>query len=461
MKAKILIADDDRNLSEVLKGILRRLEHRVKICEDAQEAVRLLAEEEWNLLICDARMWQRTCDKSDLLKTAVSRAVPVAVTVTYGTQPLADKAVAAGAFVSVMKPFRADEVIRATEMGLALSKETAKEAQEEEAISQEDSLQAGGPEHHFGYFIGESPQMKALYEQISKIASMDLTVLVRGESGTGKELVARAIHESSPRANRPFIAVNCAALSDQLLESELFGYVKGAFTGAFHNKEGLFQAANGGTLFLDEIGSVSVNTQQVLLRVLEDHQVRQVGGTESVTVNTRVVAATNENMEQRIADGKFRLDLFHRLSVFPVVVPPLRERRDDIPLLASYFLRRKECEATFTPEAMRILCAFDWPGNVRQLENAILRLIALLPEGAQTIGADILPDEYKQPPKESVQTKVAEPKVDTSLSLKAYLRQCERNYMRQVLENCNGDKEAASRSLGISLATFYRKFDGE
>ena len=196
--------------------------------------------------------------------------------------------------------------------------------------------------------------------------------------------------------------------------------------------------------------------------MLEDHQVRQVGGTESVTVNTRVVAATNENMEKRIEEGKFRLDLFHRLSVFPVIVPPLRERREDIPLLASYFLHQKECEAVFTPEAMRILCAFDWPGNVRQLENAILRLIALLPEGAQTIGAELLPDEFKQPPKESAQPKATvEPKVDTSLSLKAYLRQCERNYMRQVLENCNGDKEAAARSLGISLATFYRKYDGE
>ena len=462
MKAKILIADDDRNLSEVLKGILRRLEHRVKICDDAVEAVRLLTEEEWNLLICDARMWQRTRDKADLLQIAVLRNVPVAVTVTYGTQPLAEDALASGAFVSVMKPFRADEVIRATEAGLALSKEMASNAQAEQASALEETSQEEGPERHLGYFIGESPRMNTLYEQISKIASMDLTVLIRGESGTGKELVARAIHENSPRANRPFIAVNCAALSDQLLESELFGYVKGAFTGAFHNKEGLFQAANGGTLFLDEIGSVSVNTQQVLLRVLEDHQVRQVGGTESVTVNTRVVAATNENMEKRIEEEKFRLDLFHRLSVFPVIVPPLRERREDIPLLASYFLHQKECEAVFTPEAMRILCAFDWPGNVRQLENAVLRLIALLPEGAQSIGVELLPDEFKQPPKEPAQPKaVAEPKVDTSLSLKAYLRQCERNYMRQVLENCNGDKEAAARSLGISLATFYRKYDGE
>ena len=403
-------------------------------------------------------MWQRSRDKEDMVGTAVSHSIPVAVTVTYGTQPLAATALEAGAFVSVMKPFRADEVIRAVEEGLTLCKNNA---QKEEVASEEEQPKVSS-ELHLGYFIGESPRMGELYEQIQKIASTDMTVLIRGESGTGKELVAKAIHECSSRARRPFIAVNCAALSDQLLESELFGYVKGAFTGAFHNKEGLFQAADGGTLFLDEIGSVSINTQQVLLRVLEDHLVRQVGGTESISVNTRVIAATNENMEQRIEDGKFRLDLFHRLSVLPVSVPPLRERREDIPLLVNYFLRKKECDAKLTAEAMRLLVNFDWPGNVRQMENAVLRLVAMLPEGEHLIGAESLPDEFKQPAKEPVSQKApTEPKIDTSLSLKAYLRQCERNYMRQVLENLGGDKEAASRSLGISLATFYRKYDGE
>ncbi len=403
-------------------------------------------------------MWQRTRDKEDMVGTAVARSIPVAVTVTYGTQPLATAALEAGAYISVMKPFRADEVIRAVEEGLALSKTNA----QKENVAKEEEKTEASSELHLGYFIGEAPRMVELYEQIQKIASTDMTVLIRGESGTGKELVAKAIHECSSRARRPFVAVNCAALSDQLLESELFGYVKGAFTGAFHNKEGLFQAADGGTLFLDEIGSVSINTQQVLLRVLEDHLVRQVGGTESISVNTRVIAATNENMEQRIEDGKFRLDLFHRLSVLPIAVPPLRERREDIPLLVNYFLRKKECDANLTAEAMRILVNFDWPGNVRQMENAVLRLVALLPEGEHLIGAESLPEEFRQPPKETgFQKAAAEPKVDTSLSLKAYLRQCERNYMRQVLENLGGDKEAASRSLGISLATFYRKYDGE
>ena len=403
-------------------------------------------------------MWQRSREKEDMVGTAVSHSIPVAVTVTYGTQPLAAAALEAGAYVSVMKPFRAEEVIRAVEEGLALGKANA----QKETIAPEEEPAENSSELHLGYFIGEAPRMVELYEQIQKIASTDMTVLIRGESGSGKELVAKAIHECSSRALRPFVAVNCAALSEQLLESELFGYVKGAFTGAFHNKEGLFQAADGGTLFLDEIGSVSINTQQVLLRVLEDHLVRQVGGTESISVNTRVIAATNENMEQRIEDGKFRLDLFHRLSVLPIAVPPLRERREDIPLLVNYFLRKKECEANLTAEAMRILVNFDWPGNVRQMENVVLRLVALLPDGEHLIGAESLPEEFKQPAKEPVMQKVAaEPKVDASLSLKAYLRQCERNYMRQVLESFGGDKEAASRSLGISLATFYRKYDGE
>ncbi len=455
MKAKILIADADRNLSEVLKGMLRRLDHRVKTCDAIADALILIAQEQWDLIICDIKFWNQTSGDSNILKVAADKRIPFAVLVSYDLQSLGNEAVAAGAFAMLVKPCRADELNAVVDKALELK-------------HLNNATQIGGgfdshdAERHLGYFIGEHPLMQSLYGQIVKIAATDMTVLVRGESGTGKELVAKAIHEQSARAGRPFVAINCASLSEQLLESELFGHVKGAFTGAIRSKEGLFETASGGTLFLDEIGSVSNGMQQALLRVLEDHKVRPVGGTEYISVNTRVIAATNENLEERIDDGRFRLDLFHRLSVLPIEIPPLRERREDISLLAGSFLKRQGCKAAISSQTMRLLESFPWPGNVRQLENIMLRIAALLPEGTETITADLLPRELlesvpKEQPANQPLTDVALP--ETIIPLKAFLRQCERKYIRQVLELNNGDKEADAKALGISVATFYRKYE--
>ena len=455
MKAKILIADADRNLSEVLKGMLRRLEHRVKTCDALPDALILLSQEQWDLVICDIKLWNQATDDSNIISVSNSKRVPFAALVSYDLQSLGNEAMKAGAFAILVKPCRADELNSIVDKAL-------------EIRSERSSMQAGGmfreareAERHLGYFIGEHTLMQSLYLQIAKIAATDMTVLIRGESGTGKELVAKAIHEQSARAGRPFVAINCASLSEQLLESELFGHVKGAFTGAIRSKEGLFETASGGTLFLDEIGSVSTGMQQALLRVLEDHKVRAVGGTEYVSVNTRVIAATNEKLEERIEDGRFRLDLFHRLSVLPIVLPPLRDRREDISLLAESFLRSHGCKAAISPQTLKLLEAFPWPGNVRQLENIMLRIAALLPEGTETITADLLPRELLEstPKEQASQPDVAPPEPEVTMTLKAYLRQCERKYIRQVLESKNGDKEAAAKALGISVATFYRKYE--
>ena len=457
MKAKILIADADRNLSEVLKGMLRRLDHRVKTCDAIADALILIAQEQWDLIICDIKLWNHSSGESNILKIASDKRIPIAVLVSYDLQSLGDEAVAAGAFAMLVKPCRADELNAVVERALELKRS-------DNGILIGGGLESQEAERHLGYFIGEHPLMQSLYGQIVKIAATDMTVLIRGESGTGKELVAKAIHEQSARAGRPFVAINCASLSEQLLESELFGHVKGAFTGAIRSKEGLFETASGGTLFLDEIGSVTNGMQQALLRVLEDHKVRPVGGTEYISVNTRVIAATNENLEERIDDGRFRLDLFHRLSVLPIVIPPLRERREDISLLADSFLRRHGCKAAISPQTMRLLESFPWPGNVRQLENIMLRIAALLPEGTEMITADLLPRELleavpKEQPSNQSLADVSIP--ETVMTLKAFLRQCERKYIRQVLERNDGDKEAAAKALGISVATFYRKYEEE
>ena len=438
----MLIADGDRNLSEVLKGMLRRMDCAVRVCEDSAELPRLLMEEDWTLLICDVSMLPEVC------------LVPVAVTANYGGVCAADEAVEKGlAFVRLLKPIRESELVAA--LNTAAAMEAAPKLAPETSSVNEGQL-------HFGCLLGESPAMLELYRQIERMAASSMNVLIRGESGTGKELAAKAIHLAGLGEKKPFLAINCASLSDQLLESELFGHVRGAFTGAVRSKEGLFQTASGGTLFLDEIGSISPNMQQALLRVLEEHKIRPVGGTEFISVNTRVIAATNENLEKAIADGRFRLDLFHRLNVLPLTLAPLRERREDILPLARHALERcGYADVRIGEDAIAVLRNCDWPGNVRQLENALLRAAALLPDGRSEILAVDLPQELSNPRQEAKTVQETEqlPAVGEQITLKAYLKMCERQYMKTTLERCNGDKEAASRSLGISLATFYRKFE--
>jgi len=288
-----------------------------------------------------------------------------------------------------------------------------------------------------------------------------MTVLIQGESGTGKELVAHAIHDLSNRRRGPFLAINCASVPETLLESELFGHVKGAFTGATQGKDGLFLAASGGTLFLDEIGSIPLSMQLALLRVLQEHEIRPVGSVKSLPVDVRVVAATNENLTQLLEQGLFRNDLYFRLNAFPLFLPPLRDRKSDVALLTSDYLRREAEGISVSTEVMAALERYDWPGNVRQLLNVLNRAKALTDNGILEL--DSLPPEFRveeQPAAEAVPQTVQsqeEGLMPPGMTLKAYLKMCERRYVRQVLESCSGNKEQASRVLGISTATLYRK----
>lgn len=446
MKDKVLIADGDKNLSEVLKGILRRMDCGVRVCEDAGELSRLLVEENWTLLICDASLLPDVC------------LVPVAVTANYAGIVAADEAVRNGlAFVRLLKPVREGEVLAALKTAREM------EAQQQPAPVREAVQEAKEGQLHFGCLLGESPSMQELYRQIGRMAASGMNVLIRGESGTGKELAAKAIHNAGLGEQRPFLAINCASLSDQLLESELFGHVRGAFTGAVRSKEGLFQTASGGTLFLDEIGAISPSMQQTLLRVLEERKIRPVGGNEFIPVNARIITATNENLEKAIEEGRFRLDLFHRLNVLPLVMTPLRERREDIVPLAKFLLSKFGYQdIALSEEAMSMLQNAPWPGNVRELENVLLRTAALLPEGRTEITSADLPAEMTKPPRTEAASVPQEPEmpaIGEQITLKAYLKECERLYLRRTLERFNGDKEAASRALGISLASFYRKFN--
>jgi transcriptional regulator with PAS, ATPase and Fis domain len=296
--------------------------------------------------------------------------------------------------------------------------------------------------------VGSSERMVEVYRLVARVAPTRSTVLIQGETGTGKELIARAIHHSTLRADRPFVAIDCSALAETLLESELFGHVKGAFTGALADKKGLFEAAHGGTCFLDEVGEISPGMQAKLLRVVQEHEVKRVGGTESLQVDVRVIAATNKDLGRLVAEGRFREDLFYRLSVVTIGLPPLRERREDIPLLAEHFLRKCAAEndrpiSHISPEAMALLAAYDWPGNVRELEHAVEHAVAL------TSNRVILPDDL--PPKCAPPRQEAAPG-RPSLSL----REVVTRHIRNVLREANWNKKLAAELLGIHRRTLYR-----
>lgn len=466
MKAKILIAEEDEGLSDVLRGLFRSLDHRVKTSADLEEIRQVLREESWQVLFCSAGLWQASLADGDLIAAARLLPVPVPVVLmaAYAEFNLGEDAIKAGATAWLPKPIRSAAAIRGLEK--ALSQVPA--APDALPAVQRPSVAV---ERHFEVLIGEHDRMRRLYDQIEKIADTDMTVLLRGESGTGKELFALAIHNASQRARRPFVAVNCAALPEQLLESELFGHLKGSFTGAVRNKEGLFQAAQGGTLFLDEIGSISINMQLTLLRVLQEHKIRPVGGNAMLPVDVRVIAATNEDLEKRLQDGVFRQDLFYRLSVMPIVIPPLRERRSDIALLVNWFLSQIAGQDggrfTVAEDALQALESYSWPGNVRELENTLKRAVALGGATGHVVQMNDLPDNIRSAVRPSPSDAadggsdaVSIPSVSGhAMTLKAYLRQCERHYIRQVMDDCAGDKKAAARVLGVSLGTFYRKVE--
>ena len=383
----ILIADDDESLRRIIEYNLSNKGYRIFLADDGEEALNIFKSEDVDIVITDIKM--EKVDGLELLeeiKRLKSNALVIMIT-AHGSIETAVRAMKLGAYDYITKPFDRDELQIMVEKALSLQSLMSENIRLRQELADRFSLDN---------IIGASSKMKRIYDMVARVAKSDSTVLLQGESGTGKELIARAIHFNSSRAKKPFITVNCSAIPENLMESELFGHVKGAFTGADKDKVGKFEAAEGGTIFLDEIGDIRKDLQVKLLRVLQEKFIDKVGSTQDINVDVRIIAATNILLETAIEEGKFREDLFYRISVIPILLPPLRERKDDIPLLVQHFMAKhggKDCK--MLSEVLDILNRYDWPGNVRELENIIERAIVLKKED-NVISPEDIPDHIKR-----------------------------------------------------------------
>ncbi|HVP66525.1 MAG TPA: sigma-54 dependent transcriptional regulator [Anaeromyxobacteraceae bacterium] len=444
----VLVVDDEEAMRHLLAVILKERGYEVRTVANGEDALKELAARDYDLVLSDVRMPRM--DGLALLRKALEARPDLTFIVmsAYGTHDTAIEAMKAGAYDYVSKPFKPDEVV------LVLRK-----AEERERLARENrrlrtELAAG---YRFENLVGGSPAMQDVIRQVRKVAPLKATVLLTGESGTGKELVARAVHELSPRASFPFVAVNCGAIPADLIESELFGHVRGAFTDASRDKKGLAAEADGGTLFLDEIGELPPQLQVKLLRFLQEEEVRRVGDTRAEKVDVRVVAATARDLGRAVKEGQFREDLFYRLNVVGIRLPPLRERREDIAPLVRHFLvkyRSLRPDAPLSgvsPAAMEALGAYRWPGNVRELEHVVERAVVLA-EGSE-LGEEDLPDELRSAPRP-----VAPVALPTgSLSVKRAIRSVEEQLIRKALEQTGGNRTRAAELLDISYRALLYK----
>jgi DNA-binding NtrC family response regulator len=434
--ARILVADDDAVTCQLMSEVLSRDGSTVIGETDPRRALARAAEEHIDLAIVDVQM--PDLDGLALLRTLRGRSpdLPVVIMTAFGSIQTAVDAIAYGAVDYVSKPMNVEEIRSTVQRVLGRRREA-------QAV-----LPAAGEGP--GGMIGRAPAMVDIYKTIARVASAPTTVLILGESGTGKELIARAIHEHGSRRRRKFVAVDCSALTDTLLESELFGHLRGSFTGAVADTPGLFAEADGGTIFLDEVGDISPALQAKLLRVLQEHQVRPVGGTTWRAVDARVIAATNRDLAAAVAAGKFREDLYYRLKVVTIAVPPLRERPDDVPLLVDGLVRRaaRDCGKEVTgvsEQALALLCAYRWPGNVRELAHVLERGVALAQH--DVIMAEELPAELRDPAPRS--TEGIPPDRPT-------LNELKRRYIRRVIEESGGNVTQAAAVLGVDRRSLYR-----
>ncbi len=451
--AHLLVVDDEKSICELLEITFRKLGHRVEVATSPETARRKVESQIFDIIISDIRLLPDDQDASgvELLKYA-KEVSPSCVFLLITGLPRLETAIEAlnhGADRYVIKGDKLTEELRQAVGQVAENLRLRKEA----GILRREIRRLTGLDN----IIGRSDKIRAIFELIQTVAPQSSRVLITGESGTGKELVARAIHENSPRASAPFITINCGAFPETLLESELFGYVKGAFTGANENRQGLFQAAHGGTLFMDEIGNMTPAMQVKLYRVLQEHKVRPLGSTEETEVDVRVIAATNKDLEKEIASGNFREDLYYRLSVIPMHLPPLRERRDDIALLARAFLERfsKTMEkpmSGFDPEALRLLEKYDWPGNVRELENTIERAVAL--ESGRHLSARVLPEKISAAALPEMTRGEAALVPAEGLNFEERVTEIEKAYLRAALERAGGVGTRAAELLRISYRSF-------
>lgn len=436
-----MIVDDDPVALDLLREVLSKESYEVASALSAEEAISQGIENIFDVIITDVRMGEK--DGMDVLRSfkKTSPETAVIMITAFGSIDTAIEAIREGAFDYISKPFKLEEI-----------KITVRRALEQRRLLRENQYyrQELLEKYQFKNVIGRTPQMFQVYKTIARVADTKSTILLYGERGTGKELVARSIHYNSQRSDRPFVTVDCASLVETLMESELFGHVRGAFTGALQAKRGLLEEAAGGTLFLDEVGNLSLSTQAKLLRFLQEFEIKRVGGTENIKVDVRVIAATNQFLEPLVKSGNFREDLFDRLNVVPISLPPLREKKEDIPLLIIHFLQKSSEEnrkqiSHISPEALDILTQYSWPGNVRELRHTIERAVVL---STQPI---ILPEDLPKKMLEEVKGK----EIQFPEELLP-LREVERRYVLKVLRETKGNKKKASEILGIDRTTLYR-----
>jgi two-component system response regulator PilR (NtrC family) len=448
---KILVVDDEQSLRDVLSIMLKRAGYAVTSAMDGEEAIELLNKEIFDLVITDLRMPK--IDGMEVLK-AVKSASPETVVLIITAFASADSAVEAmkqGAYDYLTKPFQVDEV----QLIIRNALEKRRLTTENMLLKREMASQSS-----FAQLVGQSEAMQKVFDVVRKVADSKSNVLICGESGTGKELVARAIHYNSARSVMPFVAVNCSAVPETLLESELFGHMKGSFTGAIANKAGLFEVADGGTIFLDEIGDTTPTIQVKLLRVIQEREFRRVGGNHDVKVDVRVVAATNKDLEKAVADGSFREDLYYRLDVIPIRLPPLRMRTGDIPLLVNHFLERFAKESgkpkpVISQEAMHVLLSHEWRGNVRELENLIERVVAFAT--AELVTDAEVHGWLHRPATQSRHPTMPMDLTDEGLDLEGLINGIEKDLLLKALERSKWVKKKAARMLRLNTRSFrYR-----
>ncbi len=438
----------EQAVAKVIQTFLAKNDYNVTACDSVEQGVLLLRSEEFILIIVDVHLLGMSSFNLIHDNESTAGHSPIILLADYSTVDLAKDAMKHGVVDYITKPLKLQNLLN------VINKATAKREIRHKKINPLKEIKT-----HFGTIIGESPEISHICSLIERVAPTDATVLIQGESGTGKELVAQAIHNESKRAKENFIPLNCAAIPEQLLESELFGHIKGAFTGASEKRDGLFIAANNGTVFLDEINSMNLNIQSKLLRVLQEKQVKRVGDDKPVSVNVRIIAACNESLIDKKNSGEFREDLFYRICIVPIEVPPLRRRIEDIPMLVEHFCRMEseklDRKITLSESIIQGFLSYSWPGNIRELQNAI-SCSSVLSETGKISKHDLPPHIAKLIRDDSYGGKSGGSKNRT---LKSYMRRMEKDYINQMLSECGGNRTNTAKLLGISRASLYRKLD--
>jgi len=451
-KEKILVADDEKSMREFLEIMLRKEGYRVTLASNGEEAVRWAEREIFDLALLDIRM-PKVDGLSALKKIKILSPETVVIVITaFASADTAIRAMKEGAYDYITKPFKVDEI-----------KLIIRNALEKKNLEKENLLlkQVVQERYHFGNIVGQSPKMLELYRLLEKVAPTKTNILITGESGTGKELVAKAIHYNSPRKDKPFVTLNCGAIPESLIESELFGHMKGAFTDAVSTKKGLFEVADEGTIFLDEISELPLMMQVKLLRVIQDKEFKRVGGTEDIRVDVRIISATNKDLEEAVREKRFREDLFYRLNVIQIKLPPLRERKEDIPLLADHFLKKYSEElgksiTRISPEALQFLMNYDFPGNVRELQNIIERAVAL-ETGSQLSLENLSSYLENQLPAKKGAFDIDFP--EEGIDLEKVVADLEKMLLLKALDRAKGVKKKAAELLRINFRSMRYRLD--